>query len=488
MVFPDYAPLDNVLPRYLSVALLRRLNKKHIKTTGHSSIRWVGRFKERVPLPAPPPSAPPSEQEAATREGAPGSEARGEGGTSDAVESRSGPSPETHTAAADAADAADGANAVNGAGGADGADGVVGREREGQAGAGESPPRVRRQERLHVMTCHSFDHLDTATHTADRVILAGLDVAPLSSSLDIVRDAPVIAVLGRRKRRGPGALEEDTRRGAVVVNAELAASSRVWAAGDAACFPSSAHEGKRVVLRTVDHAHHSGLVAGHNMAASALATRASSSRGGQAPSAAGGGGQRRYRHSPAFVGEAPLAGVRLAMVGECSAALPTHGFWWTNNAMGLTRGGVPSGGSTGGTEKPKDVGASGVTLKSRKSVRKEFTPVLGTGVVFYTSGPEVKGAMLWGFPGAAATAAAAAAANGGEGSKGGVAGGSAADAAAEISARALDLLREVIERSKTIDADLSDERVLQAWLQGLSDAARVVAREIGVGHLQPYRR
>ncbi|CAN0543691.1 unnamed protein product, partial [Ectocarpus sp. 8 AP-2014] len=42
MVFSDYAPLDHILPRYLSVALLRRLNRKHIKTVGHSSLRWVG--------------------------------------------------------------------------------------------------------------------------------------------------------------------------------------------------------------------------------------------------------------------------------------------------------------------------------------------------------------------------------------------------------------------------------------------------------------
>ncbi|CAN0431284.1 unnamed protein product, partial [Ectocarpus sp. 13 AM-2016] len=81
-------------------------------------------------------------------------------------------------------------------------------------------------------------------------------------------------------------LEVDRRRGAVVVNAELAASSRVWVAGDAACFPSPAHGGRRLVIRSADHALHSGRLAGENMA-----------------------GGRRYRHTPAFVGEAPLAGV-----------------------------------------------------------------------------------------------------------------------------------------------------------------------------------
>lgn len=124
-------------------------------------------------------------------------------------------------------------------------------------------------------------------------------------------------------------------------------------------------------------------------------------------------------------------------------------------------------------------------------MRKDFTPVFGTGVVFYTSGAEVKGAMLWGFPGEATTAAALAK-NGRSTSRAAAEGveeqESAADAAAGISARALDLLRTVMERSANMDADLSDERVMQAWLHGLSEAARVVAQETGVGQLQPMRR
>lgn len=141
----------------------------------------------------------------------------------------------------------------------------------------------------------------------------------------------------------------------------------------------------------------------------------------------------------------------------------------------------------------------GVTLVSRSTARKEFTPVFGTGVIFYCRGSEVKGAMLWGFPGEATAAAAAGAAMGGPPAAPGVPmetgigeGGGlptpAADAAAGISARALDLLRTIMERSSNMEADLSDERVMQAWLQGLSDAARVVAQETGVGHLAPMRR
>lgn len=127
-----------------------------------------------------------------------------------------------------------------------------------------------------------------------------------------------------------GALEVDRKRGAVVVNGELAASSRVWVAGDAACFPSPVHGGQRLVLRSADHAHHSGRLAGANMAAAAAEARragARASRDGVKGGAVGHEGGRRYRYTPAFVGEAPLAGVRMAMLGECDAAMPTHGFW-----------------------------------------------------------------------------------------------------------------------------------------------------------------
>lgn len=155
------------------------------------------------------------------------------------------------------------------------------------------------------------------------------------------------------------------------------------------------------------------------------------------------------------------------------------------------------GGGIGGHGEADEEDGGEVTLVSRSTVRKEFTPVFGTGVVFYTSGAEVKGAMLWGFPGEATAAAAATAATksgrvtaraAGEGGAGRGEHESAADAAAGISARALDLLRTIMERSANMEADLSDERVMQAWMQGLSDAARVVAQETGVGHLQPMRR
>lgn len=149
------------------------------------------------------------------------------------------------------------------------------------------------------------------------------DVAPLDVSLDL--SGLNRGGSGDRFNKRAAALEVDRRRGAVVVNAELAASSRVWVAGDLACFPSQVHGGRRLVLRSADHAHHSGRLAGENMAAAAAA--GAERKGGPAVGVEGDEGGKRYNHTPAFVGEAPLAGVRVAMLGECDAAMTTHGFW-----------------------------------------------------------------------------------------------------------------------------------------------------------------
>lgn len=503
MVFPDYAPLDHILPRYLSVALMRRLNKKRIKTVGHSSLRWVGRATYPVyPSSSPPPT--PEPQPVSSPEGEVSAIATAAADAENSVlNEQLSPSVDSSREQAEPPQEQEQ------------------RASEMEAAAtkplrSEAAPSVERKpprRRLQVMTAHSFDHLDTAIHSTDRVVLAGVDVAPLELSVDLHAKSDANArnesgsgggnassTIARRKN--PVTVEVDTRRGAVVVNAELAASSRVWAAGDAACYPSQTQRGRRLVVRSADHAHHSGMVAGENMAASEAAAVATAA----GTRTTEGGGGRRYCHSPAFVGEAPLAGVRVAMVGDCDAAMSTHGFWWTNNATGLTRKNTtfsPSDvaiksarrnsiSSTQAAETDATTGEAAVTLRARQTVRRDFTPVFGTGVLFYTHGAEVKGVMLWGFPGEAATSAAVTGfrrrSSTDEGGDGNVSDLMAADAAAGISARALDLARHIMERSANMDVDLSDDRVLQAWVQGLSDAARAVVQETGLGHMQPMRR
>ncbi|CAM9701740.1 unnamed protein product, partial [Laminaria digitata] len=488
MVFPDFAPLDHVLPRYLSTALLRRLNAKKIKTIGHSSLRWVGPSSRSLPAPPPPPPPLTTTPLPQPR----GGHADFADGKTDFADGKNDSGTEVDREFSIVATY----SAVEAEGLARGL-GYYQRSATQQQssldGGHKRDAHQHQQQRLQVMTAHSFDHLDTATHSTDRVILAGVDVAPLSVTLDLHgkdnAGHDILGPIARNKRAGT--LEVDKKGGAVVVNAELAATSRVWAAGDVACFPSQAHGGRRLVLRSADHAYHSGKLAGENMAVgSTSATVQKVVLGASGCGQATGGGGRRYCHSPAFIGEAPLAGVRMATVGDCSAALPTHGFWWTNNATGLTRKTTAFSMKKALTRTPDSGDRGGVTLRSRKTARRDFTPVFGTGVVFYTDGAEVMGAMLWGFPGEATTAVSMG--QGGVQVDGGGVGvgetATAADAAAGISARALDVLRGIMERSANIEADLSDERVLQAWVQGLSDAAKVVVQETGLGHLQPMRR
>ena len=170
MVFSDYAPLDHVLPRYLSVALLRRLNRRNIKTVGHSSLRWVGLSSQGSFTP-PPPEARPEAESGAAGDGGGGPEAREDGDGDDfdgedIAALRPGqvvlppPASLSSEGLPGAAAAAAGAAAA-----------IAGEESGSQR---DQQRRRRRQQRLQVMTAHSFDHLDTATHSTDRIVLAGV--------------------------------------------------------------------------------------------------------------------------------------------------------------------------------------------------------------------------------------------------------------------------------------------------------------------------
>lgn len=168
MVFSDYAPLDHILPRYLSVALLRRLNRRNIKTVGHSSLRWVGLAGQGSFT--PPPEAPLGEESGVAGGGGVGAEGHRDSDRfdgEDVAALRTGqvvlPPPASlsgHVLPGATAGAAAAAAAVEGGETA----------RQGRAGQ----RRRRQQQRLQVMTAHSFDHLDTATHSTDRIVLAGV--------------------------------------------------------------------------------------------------------------------------------------------------------------------------------------------------------------------------------------------------------------------------------------------------------------------------
>ncbi|CAM9394642.1 unnamed protein product, partial [Choristocarpus tenellus] len=487
MVFPDFSPLDHLLPRYLLRAVLKRINSRGVNTLGHSSVRWVGTSHRKYdPVLRTSPDKQGNEGDV--------------GDTAMEADTETVQGQEQFT--------------------------PIGEDRLPKVGSGAEPGREVREAtsayhngRLHVMTSQTYDHLDTAMHCTDHVILAGLDSAPISSLVEL-----------------QGGFETDDQSGAIFVNSELMATSRVWVAGDAANFPSPLL-GRRVV-RSADHAHHSGLIAGRNMAMVEKGNGANCTEGGSGDGRSD-GGSRCYSHLPAFVGEVPLAGVRLAMVGECNAAFTTHAFWWTNQAIGLRRkntrrhngdGGTPlsamrrnstrSGkahfgdgfSSRGHSNSPGgdgNVGRSSPEGSRRYALHsKGFVPVYGTGVVFYTVEGKVKGAMLWGFPTREAVSASrgsvsvseqggtavmpeteATTVGSGLGRGAAESQTSMAESSAALSARGVDLLRQVIARSHAMEpVNLSDDRVMAAWVQGLSDAARSIVSETALTGIKPLRR
>lgn len=181
MVFSDYAPLDHILPRYLSVALLRRLNRKNIKTVGHSSLRWVGLASERTfnatptpPIPPPPDST--SSLGSESPEAAVAKDLDGAATDGDNPAELSGPivlPPPESLSLAGPNDSASG-QAVTATGSGVSSPLAGDDQQPATETVVEQGKRRQRRRRLQVMTAHSFDHLDTATHSTDRVVLAGV--------------------------------------------------------------------------------------------------------------------------------------------------------------------------------------------------------------------------------------------------------------------------------------------------------------------------
>lgn len=148
---------------------------------------------------------------------------------------------------------------------------------------------------VRVYLTSKFASLDSTALLTDQVVVGG------SSAQGRL---PVLRFEGHP-------LEVDERTGGLVVSHELQASSSVFVAGDAAFFPCT-DMGKRVMVRSADHAYHSGWVAGMNMTGRGV----------------------RYQHLPLFFGTIPRLGVRAAWVGQCDGSAETHGFWWKNSTNG----------------------------------------------------------------------------------------------------------------------------------------------------------
>lgn len=104
-------------------------------------------------------------------------------------------------------------------------------------------------------------------------------------------------------------LEVDKKRGGIVTNAQLEASSGIYVAGNAASYYDVQLGRRRVDM--YDHAVNSGLVAGQNMVASR-----------QGP-----GKARNYTHQPMFRSSMPGIDVLVEGMGEVDSNLETVSVW-----------------------------------------------------------------------------------------------------------------------------------------------------------------
>lgn len=144
---------------------------------------------------------------------------------------------------------------------------------------------------LGIYISKTYDSLWTALFPSDAVVLC----------TDVVAKYKETEGGSREFLHTPG-LELDPC-GALIANSFLMASSDIYVAGDLASIQSPIG---RTVFSGVDHAVESGKVAGANMT----------------------GGRLQYAHIPLYEAASDTAGVHLMMVGHCSAALESHGYWW----------------------------------------------------------------------------------------------------------------------------------------------------------------
>ncbi|XP_039748325.1 apoptosis-inducing factor 1, mitochondrial-like isoform X2 [Pararge aegeria] len=218
-----------------------------------------------------------------------------------------------------------------------------------------------------------------AEHAARRLAAAGVQLRPRAELAGAALHGADVALRladGREERAqlvvecvgsepaaelAPGAgLELHEALGGVLVNAELAARSHVWAAGDVACFYDAALGRRRVEHH--DHAVVSGRLAGENMA-------------GVAP-------PKTYEHQSMFWSDlGPQLGYEA--IGIIDSRLPTVGVFAADAvAEGAAAQGVGAEGA--GAEGSGAEGAEGAA--PRRFER---------GVVFYLRDERVVGVLLW---------------------------------------------------------------------------------------------
>ena len=122
------------------------------------------------------------------------------------------------------------------------------------------------------------------------------------------------------------------------MNKCMLASDGVYLSGEVANVRTVLGRG---VFTGVDHAHHTGLVAGRNMA----------------------GVFDVYDHIPVYEASAEESDIHLTFVGHCSSAFETHGFWW--KLGGASSQSIPSSSASQGSKSDNDSSSSSSSSSSK---------------------------------------------------------------------------------------------------------------------------
>jgi hypothetical protein len=203
--------------------------------------------------------------------------------------------------------------------------------------------------------------------------------------------------------------------GGFLVNRCMLASDGVYISGEVANVRTALGRG---IFTGVDHAHHTGIVAGRNMA----------------------GVFDVYDHIPIYEASALESDIHLTFVGHCSSAFDTHGFWWrlggTSSSSSSTTSSVSSSSAKASGASTDRVGPAQQSFanrlqtdlygifgyrpsgeskaskiisfapKGKGNVKKtvedaaggKMQPPLGLGVLFYVDNEVVVGVLISGSP------------------------------------------------------------------------------------------
>ena len=139
--------------------------------------------------------------------------------------------------------------------------------------------------------------------------------------------------------------------GGFLVNRCMLASDGVYLSGEVANVRMTVGRG---VYTGVDHAYHTGVVAGRNMS----------------------GVFDVYDHIPIYEATAEESDILLTFVGHCSSAFETHGFWWklgSSSSLSSTKPTSPSSSSKSDTSTSTSTSTSSSSSKI-DPIRSSTTP------------------------------------------------------------------------------------------------------------------